>query len=233
MTPEAWLVAYQAQAGLIFAITASHPDESVPSCPGWTLRDLAAHVGGAAALWGPVLEAPPGAPPGEILRPEVPEALDELLAWCAVELQSMVELFRATDPDAPTWTGAKDTGNAAFWMRRAALETAVHLWDAAAAVGQDHDISADLALDGFDELAELFPALQEWSGHVPDATLTVAPEDCDRRWVYRGGSDIGQPIALTGGAAEIYLQLWGRRRPPAVAAPAVGEWLELIETMAA
>ena len=87
MTPEAWIVAYQSHAELIFALSATHGEEAVPSCPGWTLDDLAAHVGAAPALWGPVLEAPPGRPPGDVMRPNVPEDRADMLAWCAMELQ--------------------------------------------------------------------------------------------------------------------------------------------------
>lgn len=234
MTPEAWIVAYQSQAGLIFALTATYGDELVPSCPGWTLADLAAHVGGAPALWGPVLEAAPGQQPGDVMQPDVPEDRDEMLAWCTIELQSMVELFRTADPAEPAWTGAgTGEGRASFWMRRAALETAVHLWDAANAVGQEHEIPAELAADGFDELAELFPTLSAWSSKEPQHTLQVAPNDFVRTWTYRGARASHPVTTLSGPSAEIYLELWGRRPSPPAAARAVGDWVELIGTLAA
>lgn len=223
-------MAYQSQASLLFTIAASHAEVDVPSCPRWTMLDLAAHVGSSPVLWGSVLEAAPGARPGEVMWPELPENREELLDWCAVELQSMVELFRTTDPAAPAWTGADETGVAAFWMRRAALETAVHLWDAAAAVGTDHHISTDLAADGFDELAELFPTLQKWSGHEPRSSLEVAPDDIERTWLY-AGADEGEPVALRGHGVDIYLRLWGRRRPDHAAQPAVADWVALIESL--
>jgi uncharacterized protein (TIGR03083 family) len=185
-------------------------------------------------LWGPVLEAPPGQPPGDVMRPEVPEDRAEMLAWSAMELQSMVELFRTADPAEPAWTGADSgEGKASFWMRRAALETAVHLWDAANAVGQEHEILPDLAADGFDELEELFPTLSAWSGKVPLHTLHVTPNDCDRTWTYTGAREDDAAETLTGSAAEIYLELWGRRPPAPAAEAAVGDWVELIGTMGA
>lgn len=231
MTPEAWIVTYQSQARLIFAIAASRPDADVPSCPGWNLRDLAAHVGSAPALWGPVLEAPLGEPPREVLRPEVPEAFDELLTFCDIELKSMVELFRATEPGAPVWTGAEG-GTAAFWMRRAALETAVHLWDAAAAAGMHPEMPADLASDGFDELVELFPILSGWSGKHPERSLLVQPTDVHRQWLLRGAA-AGTALTLEGRAGDLYLQLWGRResRPPH--REVVAAWTALVQEMAA
>lgn len=232
MTPEAWIVTYQSQARLIFAIAASEPDEEVPSCPGWSLRELAAHVGSAPALWGPVLEAPPGSPPGEVLRPPVPESLEEMLTWCEIELMSMVELFRATDPHAPVWTGA-DGGTASFWMRRAALETAVHLWDAANAAGMRPEIPSDLASDGFDELVELFPILSGWSGTHPERSLRVQPTDVSRNWMLLGATAAASPVELSGRAGDLYLQLWGRRPPRPEQRDVVDEWAALIQEMAA
>ncbi len=231
MTPEAWILVYQSQARMIFAIAATHDDCVVPTCPEWTLFDLAAHVGAAPVLWGPVLEAPAGQPPGEVLRPYVPEVKEEMLAWCEVELQSMVELFRSTDPDTAAWTGAED-GTAAFWMRRAALETAVHLWDAAVAVGMRSSVPDDLACDGFDELVELFPILQRWSGKYPEVSLTVAPDGVDRTWTFCGRNDDAM-TQLSGRAGDVYLQLWGRKEPAHAQEAAVVAWVELIQEMTA
>ncbi len=231
MTPEGWMVAYQSQAQLVFALAATHPDRPVPSCPGWTMQDLAAHVGAAPTLWGPVVEAPPGAAPGEVMAPDIPEDLEEMLAWCELELRSMVELFRTCDPAEPAWTGAAN-GTIGFWMRRAALETAVHLWDAANAVGEDHEIGAELVADGLDELVELFPVLADWSDQHPAATLRVAPSDLERTWTFAGSSEAAA-IPVIGSAGDVYLTLWGRRTVAAESAPAVEEWVTLVQTMAA
>src|SRR3712207_7465665 len=54
-------------------------------------------------------------------------------------------LFRsAADPAAPTWSFTTDR-TAGFWVRRQALETAVHRWDAQHAAGEPERIDPALA----------------------------------------------------------------------------------------
>lgn len=120
-------------------------DVPVASCPGWTLRDLVAHVGGIER-W--VLHA---IAEGDGDRPAPRAPADAgLAAWLAASAQALLEVL-AVDASTPAWTMAPPR-TVGFWIRRQAHEHAIHAWDAAAALGDAPALDAALAADGIDEV---------------------------------------------------------------------------------
>jgi len=128
-------------------------DHPVPSCPGWTVTDLLTHTT-RVHLWA-TRRATAG--PDE----RVPFPKDELGTGASLHAAfranatGLVDALHTVDLDrlAPTFVGAQP---ARWWLRRQAQETIVHAWDAAAALGTPPPIDASLAIDGIDEMLDVF-----------------------------------------------------------------------------
>jgi uncharacterized protein (TIGR03083 family) len=191
----------------------------VRSCPAWDMADLVGHVGGAWARGAAVLRT--GA---EAQRPEVPVvgSDDELLDWArkqAAEVADAVATLGVADPDHDCWTFGMPRSRR-FWVRRMALETALHAWDAVGAVGRSLPIDSDLAADGVDEfLTVILPrSLGRNPGTWSGQSLHLHRTDGDGEWLVR--LDAGQAaverghakgdVAVRGGGSDLYLWCTGR-----------------------
>ncbi|MFG2596518.1 maleylpyruvate isomerase family mycothiol-dependent enzyme [Streptomyces sp. NPDC048462] len=145
-------------------------DATVPTCPEWTLRELAVHVGGAHRWI------------GEIVRTRATEELPEdrvadftpggddpaeLDAWLAQGAAQTAGALREAGPDLPVWSWSWDH-SAGFWARRAAIETVVHQADAALAAKVPYAMAPDLAADTIDEWLDIV-AFSASSGDDPEA----------------------------------------------------------------
>lgn len=131
---------------------------TVPTCPDWTLADLARHVGGAHRWVGAIVatraaenvddaDVPEGAGP----EGEDAAALD---AWLAAGAEQTVAALREAGPDTEvwSWTTARDTG---FWARRMTHETVIHRADAALTAGVPFDVPAPVAADCLEEWLQI------------------------------------------------------------------------------
>ncbi|MFC8539048.1 maleylpyruvate isomerase family mycothiol-dependent enzyme [Streptomyces sp. NPDC057249] len=136
---------------------------TVPTCPDWTLRELAEHVGRAHRWAGqisrdraaepiPSEKVPDNSPAGDD-----PAALD---AWLADGAAGTAEALREAGPDAGVWSWSWDRSTG-FWARRMALETVVHLADAALAAKAPYTMTPELAADTIDEWLEIIVFAQE------------------------------------------------------------------------
>jgi uncharacterized protein (TIGR03083 family) len=110
-----------------------------------------------------------------------------------------------------------------FWIRRQALEAAVHRWDAESALGEPAGLSPELAAVGIDEVVEeLFPR-QVSMGRSPElpAQLTLEASDLGRGWSLEASSSEHDPpgeVKVWGTCSDLLLLLWQRRtfRHPAL-----------------
>jgi uncharacterized protein (TIGR03083 family) len=187
----------------------------VPSCPGWTVRDLVSHVaevfehkiactelGGAPDPW----------------PPEWPADRDPI-EWLRDAHERLVGMFERSDPITPsaTWWPADQT--VGFWARRMALETAVHRTDAESAAGRPTPVDADLAVDGVDEILVVMLA-GDWSDE-PDDSLegqVVLITSGGRTWrivldresVMITEDGIAADATIGGDPSDVLLWLWGR-----------------------
>ncbi|ADB35142.1 protein of unknown function DUF1503 [Kribbella flavida DSM 17836] len=201
------------------------PSAAVPSCPGWTVADLALHIG-AGQRWSAAILLS-GV---EQRRPDVLRTTISWSDWYAGTTAALVAAIRAVDPDEPCWNFAPVEQRAGFWVRRRLHETAVHLVDAVqAAVGPQTGpdtglevIPAPVAADGVDEVFGVFLPRLLARGFAPAVTrpIGVRAVDTGDAWslapagdseppkVERGRAD-GEAV-LTGTAAELLLCLWKR-----------------------
>lgn len=157
-------------------------DPPVPSCPGWTLRDLVIHTGTVHRHKTEVLagdwrtESPP--------QPSGPGDVD-VIEWFATGVVEMIEVFRTVDLDEPRWTWCQHEHTGRWWVRRMAHETAIHAADAVLAAGGTPTLDPNFAVDGVDEiLDEMIVGAPDW-GTLDLRDGTVALMSGDRTWTVR------------------------------------------------
>jgi uncharacterized protein (TIGR03083 family) len=203
-------------------------DRPVPTCPGWTFRQLATHVGRghrwAAQIVATCATAP--VPMREVRDGKLPEDPVRHASWLNAGADQVIQAVAVAGSDLVwTMTGMRP---ASFWTRRRAHEAAVHLADAQLAAGRDVDLVPGLAADGVDEWLGLIAAgsagpAQELRGdgqslhfHATDPGLPGSGE-----WlITRTSSGITvqhghgkADVAVRGPAADLLLVLT-RRLPP-------------------
>ena len=130
----------------------------VPTCPGWTFRQLATHVG-RGHRWAAQIVATRSTVPlpmREVPDGKLPEDPAQHTPWLNAGADQVIKAVTAAGHD-PVWT-LGGLGPASFWARRRAHEAAVHLADAQLAAGRDVDLAADVAADGVDEWLALIAA---------------------------------------------------------------------------
>jgi uncharacterized protein (TIGR03083 family) len=215
----AWLVAAAEQAG---------PDAPVPTCPGWRLRDLLAHIG-FVHRWATryvqtalseMLDEPPE---DEILRLAPPDG--ERVAWVADGCAALVRALCHAPPDLCCWTFLPAPSPRAMWARRQAHETAVHAADATLAAGRHPGpFDPDFAADGIDELLFAFYGRGRPSPERGDGAVGFEATDRPLAWTVRVSEGVvaAQPglgpcdVRVRGTASDLYLLAWNRLPPTAV-----------------
>lgn len=194
---------------------------AVPDCPGWTLRDLVAHVGRVYGAVSTVVErrslepVKPG--PEAFLDPELDD--DRARVWFRERVESVLTALRAVDPSTPLWTWS-DQRTAAFYRRRMVHETAVHLADAARALGRDVELDRDTCVDGVDEYFDVMlpVALARAGGSSPSGSLHLHCTDGPGEWLLVPDGErvvvtrehAKGAVAWRGPAAALLLAVWGR-----------------------
>jgi uncharacterized protein (TIGR03083 family) len=126
-------------------------ERPVPTCPGWTFRQLATHVG-RGHRWAAQIVATRAATPipmREVADGKLPQDPALHASWLNAGADQVIDAVTAAGSD-PVWTLA-GIGPAGFWARRRAHEAAVHLADAQLAAGLDVDLAPESAADGVDE----------------------------------------------------------------------------------
>jgi uncharacterized protein (TIGR03083 family) len=204
-------------------------DEStpVPTCPGWTLKQLFSHVG-RGDRWA-----------AQIVRDRLEEFLDprtveggkpppdpaDAISWLHGGAQQLVDALELTGAETPVWTflGPRP---ADWWIRRRLHETAVHRADAAIALGREFSLEPDVAADGITEWLERVAIQAGGDGaplpledgdtlhlHAIDPGLGEAGEwtvKVDRgkvAWTHEHGKG---SVALRGGATDLLLAILRR-----------------------
>jgi uncharacterized protein (TIGR03083 family) len=166
---------------MVDAARAAGFDADVPTCPGWTVRDLMVHTGRVhrhktEVVRGRYVESDAAFP----ARPD-----GDVLEWFVEGVDEMLGVFSTADLDAPSWTWCAHEHNADWWVRRMAHETAIHSADALLTAGRQPEIEAELAVDGVDEiLIEVMTGSPDWGTEKP-GDKTVALEAGGHRWGLR------------------------------------------------
>jgi uncharacterized protein (TIGR03083 family) len=211
------------------AVIASAPslDVPVPSCPGWTLFDLAQHLGQGRLRSTAIIAAGPADAPPSITAAPAPQEREPLNAWLAAAMRDHLEALREAGPDRGCWTwwgrsqSPQTTGAVA---RHQVQEVAVHTYDAQLAVGAPEPLPEQVALDGVEEFQFTCCATTVAWPHEPAVVDYHATEG--RSWRLRLGADgarvargtgadtadasLSITAALTGTASELVLCFYGR-----------------------
>ncbi|MFC5665223.1 maleylpyruvate isomerase family mycothiol-dependent enzyme [Kitasatospora misakiensis] len=161
------------------ATVASAPslDAKVPTCPEWTLFDLAQHLGGGDRFWAAIVGAGPAdGPPAEAAAERAaltpPREREALVAWLDESTQLLLDVLREVGPDAGCWawwSGVQTPRTAGGVARHRVQESAVHTYDAQLAAGAPQPMPTEVTLDGLEEfLFTCVATLSAWP-HKPTA----------------------------------------------------------------
>lgn len=210
----------------------------VPSCPGWSVYDLVAHLGGVHRYV------------TRIIRERLPEPLDtadltflelpadrwdwpmpehapnhgpvsvSMIDWFADGASALESLFRSCDPGETVWTWSREQ-SIGFWLRMQTIEAAVHRWDAESAIGVAQPVETELAGDAISQTFEVMAPARRASAQAPPGSgerFRIRQTDGTGTWtVHFEGDDIRltastEPcdIELAGTASDLMLFLWQR-----------------------
>jgi uncharacterized protein (TIGR03083 family) len=223
MDRASYLASLRADAELLLATAGAALDRPLPTCPGWTGERLVGHVGRVhrwTAGW-----ITSGAAP-DIERPP---AGDAVVAWARAGLAELIAALDATATGDPavegtveTWAGPQP---AIFWPRRMAIETALHRYDAEAAVDRPTPIGTALAVDAVDEMLTVVLPLRgtgDLGGAGETIHLHATDPDLDAvgggEWLVTLGAagvtvdhaHAKGDLAVRGTASDLLLLLWNR-----------------------
>jgi uncharacterized protein (TIGR03083 family) len=131
-------------------------DASVPSCPGWTMFDLAQHLGAGRRKWAAIVAAGPAdAPPDRSAwAGAAPREREALLAWSAGSTELLLSALREAVPERGCWTwwdGSQSPQTSGAAARHQLHEIAVHTYDAQLTLGAPQPLPDEVALDGVEE----------------------------------------------------------------------------------
>ncbi|AUG81323.1 hypothetical protein CFP65_6678 [Kitasatospora sp. MMS16-BH015] len=204
---------------LAAAIAAASPDAPVPTCPGWTLRDLVHHTG-KVHRWAASYVVQGHREPVP-LDAEAP-ADAELHDWFVEGHRALVAALAGAPADLECWTFLAAPSPLAFWTRRQAHETAIHRVDAEAAAGLEiAAFEPEFAADGITELTAGLLSREKARIHSDrERTLLVRPTDGPAPWLLRINpgrlvverAEGPAECELAGSAHDLYLLLWNRLR---------------------
>jgi len=209
---------------------AAGADAPVPTCPGWTVRDLLAHQGMVHRWATAVVHGDDPAGVDDAAIEAEGRAAPDPVGWLIDGAQPLVDALRAAPDDLAVMTFLKAAPPArAFWARRQCHETTVHALDALSAL-EARPLTADdvwltdaLAADGVDELLVGF-----WQRRTKGPrsetpyTATVSTTDgaawnlevsdqapvTRRREASDGIPTEARPLRAS--APDLYLALWNR-----------------------
>ncbi len=213
----------------------SDPATPIPSCPGWTVGEIADHLADCWTFWSRVV-SDGITERGRLQTIEAPTGLtgDLLLDWLAASHNALYSALADAPPDQPAWSWAGSKLDVAWVRRRMVHESAVHLWDLANAVGDPYEIPSNIAADGIDEFLMHFMGHRRSEGEMKvGGTVHLHCTDTSEDDVAGGEwyiSSVKEPsctftrehrkgdAAVRGRAHDLQLWLWRRNghRPAGV-----------------
>ena len=208
---------------LIEAIAKADLETPVPTCPEWTVRDLAQHMG-RVHRWATAYVR-------DARTEQIPEEFEDavwgpmpddaaLVGWLRTGHAALVASLSSAPEELACWSFLRAPSPLAFWARRQAHETAIHRADGQIALGAVDGWPVEFAVDGIDEL--LFYFYGQRSRHVrhdPPRSLAVRATDADLGLTLHigpSGVTVDRVAAeadclIEASALDLYLLLWNRR----------------------
>ncbi|WP_431784699.1 maleylpyruvate isomerase family mycothiol-dependent enzyme [Streptomyces chumphonensis] len=208
----------------------------VPTCPDWTLGELAEHVGQAHRWAARIVHtrATAEVPDDDVPAMRAPSTTDAepLTAWLGEGAELLHGALLSAGPGTGVWSWHSDR-TTDFWARRMTHETVIHRADACLAAGIPFTVTPDVATDTIDEWLELVssPALQEEDEELRELRTragssihlhaTDTPADLDAEWLIELSEDgvdwrrahAKASVALRGELTDVLLAFY-RRLPP-------------------
>ncbi len=200
-------------AALISTVEQGPLDAPVAACPGWTVLDVARHIG-TTWRWATSIVSERRQAPG-VFDPE-PDYLapEEAFEWLDSGLVPLLDALRSCPPQTPVWGFGLHPRTAAFWSRRQAMETTVHRVDVELAIGVSAPVDSAVASDGIGEFVDVLLPRQYYRKDKPPGRLVVTVTDTGDEYAH--GDPSAGTATLTGPAQDLFLQLWGRGSSAAV-----------------
>ena len=203
---------------------AADPETPVPTCPGWSLKQLFRHVGRGDRWAATIVRTGLPADPREVADGRPPEG--GLVDWLQGGPQAILDAVAEAGPDTPVWT-FNGPRPASWWIRRREHEVLVHRADAALALGADFVVPAERAADSVSEWLGLLeerpfepadnPLADGATLHLhatddglgPTGEWTVTSDKVDGvTWSHDHGTG---DVALRGSAKDLLLAIVRRR----------------------
>jgi uncharacterized protein (TIGR03083 family) len=155
----------------------------VPTCPEWTVEDLASHLGLVHQWADHLVRARTTVP---IRRAEMDLDVGPVtVEWFRRGATSLVDALRAGDPAIPMWAWGPDQ-HLAFWSRRQLHETFMHRVDLDVARGATPYVEPVVAADAIDEflvnLASNDAQIGAIEGGANGEILSIVSTDVPTRW---------------------------------------------------
>ena len=235
LTPDRYLELIAEDGERLAVVAEGHLDDPVPPTPVWDVADVVRHTG--AVYHHKVACIRLGRRPEEGEWAQVPPEGEDLLTWYRSALDTLLTELREHKPDTPAYSWYPPEQDVAFWLRRMAQETVVHRVDAESASGQVTHADDDLAVDGIDEVLDVFLRYGYSDNDVasdPDLDITrhagrsvlvrtgpyawhvaVASGEPEQILLRREGGPA--QVTVSGEPSELLLWLWGRRPDSAIA----------------
>ncbi|MDT7744427.1 MAG: hypothetical protein QOE59_3505 [Actinomycetota bacterium] len=227
---DAFLLQVTAFADAATAEAAGDLTRPVPTCPDWSLRDLARHLGRVHRRVAATVTS--GAERlvrhDDVPDAEPPRARDEVATWLLAGGAAVVSALRAGGPDRLV-AGFLGPTPVSWWERRMLHETLVHRYDAEVAVGFAPwaGVTPALAADGIAESLGLLETFGERRADLAGLGETIhvhATDEPSCEWLVtraRSGVEVAPghtkaDVAVRGPAAGLFAVLTNRR---AVAGP--------------
>jgi uncharacterized protein (TIGR03083 family) len=230
LAPDRYLSLLSADGHRLAEVAEGNLGRPVPPCPGWDVDELVRHT--AEVYNHKIACTVLGRRPSDDEYEHAPGEGLSLVDWFSISLSNVIETLGTRSPESPAYTWYDPEQDVAFWIRRMAQETVIHRIDAESAADSITAVDDDLAVDGIDEVLDIFV---RWAvGDDPDEDVTSWD---GKSWLVRTGPwawhvtvTAGDPAGqislrrasghadatISGEPSELLLWLWGRRPASAV-----------------
>lgn len=219
MHRDTYLAHLARDGGRMATLAAGDLDVPVPTCPGWKLVDLIKHTGFVQRWQTAAVRDDVGTFPDESTWRHGPATAQSWAEWFQAGVDDAIAAMSAVEGDERRWTWCEPDQTAQWYFRRITQETLVHRLDAELAAGGVTDVDPVLAVDGIEEMCQVFlPAATGQPIGGSGESLHLHATDTDGEWtitMHADRVDVARghaqgDAAIRGAARDLLLQVWGR-----------------------